>query len=96
MKLYVGNLPFSVQEQDLKNFFSKYSSVKSVQLISDRETGRSKGFGFVELSNDDEASNAIQELNGKDLGGRAVIVNEARPRENREHREHRSFERRNR
>lgn len=93
MKLYVGNLPFSVQEQDLKNFFSKYSSVKSVQLISDRETGRSKGFGFVELSNDDEASNAIQELNGKDLGGRAVIVNEARPRENREHR---SFERRNR
>lgn len=96
MKLYVGNLPFSVQEQDLKNFFSKYSSVKSVQLISDRETGRSKGFGFVELSKDDEASNAIQELNGKDLGGRAVIVNEARPRENRENREHRSFERRNR
>ncbi|MCC5832790.1 MAG: RNA-binding protein [Chlamydiales bacterium] len=86
MKLYVGNLPFTVQEQDLRNFFSKYSSITSVQLISDRETGRSKGFGFVEISNEDEATNAIQELNGKDFGGRAVIVNEARPRENRENR----------
>lgn len=93
MKLYVGNLPFSVQEQELKDFFSKYGSVTNVQLISDRETGRSKGFGFVELSNHDEAKSAIQELNGKDFGGRAIIVNEARPRENRENR---SFERRRR
>ena len=90
MKLYIGNLPFSVQEQDLKKIFSEYQSVTGVQLISDRETGRSKGFGFVELSNDDEATNAIKELNGKDFGGRAIIVNEARPRENR------SFDRRRR
>ncbi len=96
MKLYVGNLPFTVQEQELKELFSKYGSVTNVQLISDRETGRSKGFGFVELSNEDEASNAIRELNGKDLGGRAVIVNEARPRENREPRENRSFDKRRR
>lgn len=88
MKLYVGNLPFSVEEQDLKNFFASYSSVTNVQLITDRETGRSKGFGFVEMSNDEEASKAIQDLNGKDLSGRAIVVNEARPRENR------SFERR--
>jgi len=93
MKLYVGNLPFTVQEQELKDLFSEYSSVSSVQLITDRETGRSKGFGFVEISDDDEASNAIQELNGKDFGGRAVIVNEARPRESRENR---SFDRRRR
>src|SRR5690625_7837279 len=86
MKLYIGNLPFSVQEQDLKKIFSEYQSVTGVQLISDRETGRSKGFGFVELSNDDEATNAIKELNGKDFGGRAIIVNEGR------HREHRSFD----
>jgi len=83
MKLYVGNLPFSVQEQELKDFFTNFSSVTSVQLITDRETGRPKGFGFVEFSNDDEASNAIEELNGTDFGGRAVIINEARPREDR-------------
>ncbi|MEZ5315599.1 MAG: RNA-binding protein [Chlamydiales bacterium] len=90
MKLYVGNLPFSVDEQGLKKLFSKYQSIVSVQLISDRETGRSKGFGFVEINNDDEATNAIQELNGKDVEGRGIVVNEARPRENR------SFERRRR
>ncbi len=89
MKLYVGNLPFSVQEEDLKELFSEYGSVTSVQLIIDRETGRSKGFGFVELSDDDEAANAIEELNGKDFSGRAVIVNEARPREPRDN--NRSF-----
>ncbi len=94
MKLYVGNLPFSVEEQELKDLFSSYGSVTSVQLITDRDTGRSKGFGFVEISNDDEANNAIQELNGKDFGGRAVIVNEARPRESRDN--NRSFDRRRR
>lgn len=93
MKLYVGNLPFSVQEQDLKSFFSSYGSVSKVEVITDRETGRSKGFGFVEISNEDEANQAIEDLNGKDLGGRAVIVNEARPRENRENR---SFDNRRR
>lgn len=93
MKLYVGNLPFSVQEQDLKSFFSSYGSVTKVEVITDRETGRSKGFGFVEMSNDNEANQAIEDLNGQDLGGRAVIVNEARPRENRDNR---SFDNRRR
>ncbi|MCH9628177.1 MAG: hypothetical protein S4CHLAM2_18320 [Chlamydiales bacterium] len=93
MKLYVGNLPFSVDEQELKNLFAEYGSVTSVQLISDRDTGRSKGFGFVEMSDDAEAQSAIDEMNGKDFGGRPVIVNEARPRESRDNR---SFDKRRR
>lgn len=92
MKLYVGNLAFSVQEEELKEMFSSYGSVTSIQLITDRDTGRSKGFGFVELSDDGEAQSAIDELNGKDISGRAVIVNEARPRESRDN--NRSFNRR--
>ncbi len=94
MKLYVGNLPFTVDEQELKNLFSEYGSVTSVQLITDRDTGRSKGFGFVEMSDDAEAGNAIDEMNGKDFGGRPVIVNEARPRESRDN--NRSFDKRRR
>ncbi len=84
MKLYVGNLPHSYNEQDLKNVFSEYSSVVSCKLIIDRDTGRSKGFGFVEFSSKDEANQAIEALNGTDAGGRALVVNEARPQVRRE------------
>ena len=80
MKLYVGNLPYNFKEEDLKEIFSKYTSVVSCNLIIDRDTKRSKGFGFVELDSDEEAKEAIEELNGKDFDGRAIIVNEARPK----------------
>ena len=80
MKLYVGNLPHSYSEDDLKNIFSEYKSVVSCKLIIDRDTGRSKGFGFVELDSDEEAREAISALNGKDCDGRAIVVNEARPK----------------
>lgn len=80
-KLYVGNLPFSATEASLTDMFSKVGSVDSVNLITDRDTGRSKGFGFVEMSSDEEAKKAIAELNGKELDGRALTVNEARPKE---------------
>ncbi len=91
-KLYVGNLPFSFSEEELKELFSDYSSVVGAKLITDRETGRSRGFGFVEIDSDDEADRAVTEVNGKDMGGRALIVNEARPQEKRE----RTFNRRDR
>ena len=81
MKLYVGNLPYNTTEEDLRNLFSQYGSVDSVAVITDRETGRSKGFGFVEFGNDSEARTAIQALSGQEYGGRALTVNEARPRE---------------
>ena len=77
MKLYVGNLPHSYTEEDLKEIFSKYSSVISCKLIIDRDTQKSKGFGFVELDSKEEAEEAITELNGKDCDGRAIVVNEA-------------------
>jgi RNA recognition motif-containing protein len=80
MKLYVGNLPYNTTEEDLRNLFSQYGSVDSVAVITDRETGRSKGFGFVEFGNDSEARNAIQALSGQEYGGRALTVNEARPK----------------
>ena len=80
MKLYVGNLPYNFKEEDLKEIFSKYPSVVSCNLIIDRDTKRSKGFGFVELDSEEEAKEAIEELNGKDFDGRAIIVNEARPK----------------
>jgi cold-inducible RNA-binding protein len=80
MKLYVGNLPYSTSEEDLRNLFSQYGNVESVAVITDRETGRSKGFGFVEFADDGEARNAIQGLSGQDFGGRALTVNEARPK----------------
>ncbi len=82
-RLYVGNLPFNISGSELEQLFSQHGTVKSAQVIADRETGRSKGFGFVEMSTDDEAQAAIAALNGMDQGGRALTVNEARPREER-------------
>ena len=82
-KIYVGNLNYDTSEEDLKKAFSEFGEVASVSLISDKYSGRSKGFAFVEMPNDDEAAKAIAGLNEKDLGGRKVRVNEARPREDR-------------
>ena len=83
-KLYVGNLPFSATEAELTEMFSQCGTVDSVRLITDRDTGRSKGFGFVEMSNDEEAQKGIAEFSGKELNGRALTVNEARPQAPRE------------
>lgn len=83
VKLYVGNLPYSTTDDDLRALFADFGTVESTAVISDRETGRSKGFGFVELSSKEEADKAIEALNGKDHGGRNLVVNEARPREER-------------
>ena len=80
-KLYVGNLTYNVNETDLEAMFSQYGSVQSAQVIVDRDTNRSKGFGFVEMSSDAEAQEAIQNLNGRDHDGRNLTVNEAKPRE---------------
>lgn len=81
-KLYVGNLPWSVDDAKLAEIFSKYSSVTAANVIKDRETGRSRGFGFVELSDDEEADRAVREMNDADIDGRKLVVNEARPRTN--------------
>ncbi len=78
-KLYVGNLPYSTTNDDLAGTFSQYGEVSSATVMIDRMTGRSRGFGFVEMTNDDEADKAVEELNGKDFGGRSLVVNEARP-----------------
>jgi RNA recognition motif-containing protein len=78
-KLYVGNLPFSATDESLQEMFAQSGSVTSAKIIMDRDTGRSKGFGFVEMSSDQEASDAIQKLNGQSVGGRAITVAEARP-----------------
>ena len=82
-KLYVGNLPFGISSTDLERVFQAHGTVQSAQIIEDRDTGRSRGFGFVEMSNDREAQDAIQALNGQDFNGRELTVNEARPREDR-------------
>ena len=82
-KLYVGNLTYGVSSSDLEAMFEPFGTVQSAQVIMDRDTGRSKGFGFVEMGNDNEAQAAIQALNGKQVGGRQLTVNEARPREDR-------------
>jgi cold-inducible RNA-binding protein len=82
-KLYVGNLPYNTSESDLRQMFEEHGTVESAQIIMDRETGRSKGFAFVEMSTDQEAQAAIDALNGQSSGGRALTVNEARPREDR-------------
>jgi RNA recognition motif-containing protein len=82
-KLYVGNLPYSATEQSLREAFAASGTVDSVSLITDRDTGQSKGFAFVEMSSDSEAQTATQEMNGKMLDGRQIKVNEAKPRENR-------------
>lgn len=80
MNIYVGNLPFTSTEADLERLFGEYGTVDSAAVITDRDTGRSRGFGFVEMSSADEARRAIEELNGNDMNGRALTVNEARPR----------------
>lgn len=85
-KLYVGNLPFSATEQALTDAFSECGTVASAKIIIDRDSGRSKGFGFVEMSNDSEAAQAIQKFNGADYDGRAMTVNEAKPMAPREDR----------
>jgi RNA recognition motif-containing protein len=83
MKIYVGNLSYTTNEEDIRTAFSPFGSVDSVDVIVDRGTGRSKGFGFVEMSVDSEGQAAIDALNGKDLDGRSLNVNVARPREDR-------------
>ena len=83
MKLYVGNLSYNVTSQGLEELFTKFGEVRSAQVIQDRDTGRSKGFGFVEMANDNAAREAIQGLNETEHDGRALTVNEARPREER-------------
>ncbi len=82
-KLYVGGLPYAVTEDKLQEIFSAHGTVESARVITDRFTGRSRGFGFVELSSEEEAQTAIDSLNGSDLEGRTLTVNEARPQENR-------------
>jgi RNA recognition motif-containing protein len=83
-KLYIGNLPYSASEQDLSNVFAECGTVSSVKLITDRETGRSKGFAFVEMSSDEEATKVIEEFNGATMDGRAMNISEARPQAPRE------------
>ncbi len=83
-KLYVGNLPYSMDDAQLESQFSVIGKVDSARIITDRDTGRSKGFGFVEMSSDDEANKAIEQLNGTPLGGRNMTVSEARPQAPRE------------
>ena len=83
MKLYVGNLAYQTSSDDLQQLFAKAGTVETASVVEDRETGRSRGFGFVEMSSKEEGNAAIQQFNGQDLGGRALNVNEAKPRENR-------------
>jgi RNA recognition motif-containing protein len=83
-KLYVGNLPYTIDDSTLENHFASVGKVESARVITDRDTGRSKGFGFVEMASDDEASKAIDGLNNQPLGGRNVTVSEARPQAPRE------------
>jgi cold-inducible RNA-binding protein len=80
-KLYVGNLPYSVRDEDLQQSFGQFGAVTSAKVMMERDTGRSKGFGFVEMGSDAEAQAAIAGMNGQPLGGRSVVVNEARPME---------------
>jgi len=82
-KLYVGSLPFSTTEQELSELFAPHGTVQSAKVITDRYTGQSRGFGFVEMSTDDEAQKAITTLNGTQLGSRTLVVNEAKPQEKR-------------
>ncbi len=83
MKIYVGNLSFNTSNQDLNDLFGTIGTVTSANIIEDRETGRSRGFGFVEMESEAEGQNAIAQLNGKEIDGRELKVNEARPQENR-------------
>jgi cold-inducible RNA-binding protein len=83
VKLYVGNLPFSTTDQELESLFSQSGQVESTSIVTDRDTGRSRGFGFVEMDTRESADAAIQKLNGFEIDGRAIVVNEARPKEER-------------
>ncbi len=83
MNIYCGNISYDTGEDDLRDLFAQYGEVASVRVIKDRDTGRSKGFGFVDMDNDDEAKEAIEALNEKDFMGRSLRINEARPREER-------------
>lgn len=83
MNIYVGNLPYSATKDELLDLFSEFGQVSRATVVMDRETNRSKGFGFVEMPDNDAATQAIEAINGKDVGGRALRVNEARPREDR-------------
>ncbi len=80
-KIYVGNLPYSTDDAELESAFNQFGQVESARVITDRETGRSKGFGFVEMASDDEANQAIEKLNGSQLSGRQITVSEARPQQ---------------
>ena len=81
MNLYVGNLSYDMSEENLRSEFAEYGEVQSAKIITDKFTGRSRGFGFVEMNSDDEGKKAMEELNGKDCEGRELVVNEARPRD---------------
>ena len=87
MNIYVGNLPYATTREDLEREFSVFGEVASARIVMDRESGRSKGFGFVEMNNEEEAKQAIEALNGKEIGSRKAVVNEAKPREDRPRRE---------
>lgn len=82
MNIYVGNLSYKLNEDDLKQVFEEYGEITSVKIIKDKYSGRSKGFAFVEMADDDEAKSAINELNGTELDSRKIVVNEARPKQN--------------
>ncbi len=87
MNIYVGNLPYGTDRDELREVFAAFGEVSAARIVTDRESGRSKGFGFVEMPNEAEARKAIEALNGNEIGGRKAVVNEARPREERPPRE---------
>ena len=87
MNIYVGNLPYGLDRDELRNFFSAYGEVATARIVMDRETNKSKGFGFVEMPDDAQAKAAIEALNGSEISGRKAVVNEARPREERPRRD---------
>jgi RNA recognition motif-containing protein len=80
INIYVGNLPFEAMESEIQELFAQHGEVAEVQIITDRDTGRSRGFGFVKMPDDNAGRTAIEQLNGSDLGGRSIVVNEAKPR----------------
>ena len=83
MNIYVGNLPYSIDRDQLREIFAQYGEVRAARIVIERETGKSKGYGFVDMDNNEEANAAIAALNGTDIGGRKAVINEVRPREDR-------------